>query len=441
MSVGFSERLVRLRSQIRLPRRTVRLRLTLLYGGLFLVAGVALLTITYVLVRASTGSSLFVKQHNGTVTISVGGGGGQVAFGPAPVGAPTQVPFPPPGASRVPSPQQLQALAAQQHAAELNQLLARSGVALGVMTLLSIGLGWLVAGRVLRPLQTMTAAAKTMSAANLHERLALHGPADELKDLGDTFDGLLERLEASFEAQRQFVANASHELRTPLARQRTVAEVALRDPRPTIESLRASHERVLAAGEQQERLIDALLILARGERGLERREPLDLAVIAGDVVRARGADTQDGGLTIQSALGAAPVSGDPHLLERLVANVVDNAIRHNVPGGSVEIVTGIKEERALLSVANTGPTVPSNEVERLFQPFRRLGTDRTGDGEGFGLGLSIVRAIATAHGADVAARARSGGGLEVDIEFPPPRTTGNAIAPAGIADLRRRWPR
>jgi signal transduction histidine kinase len=287
------------------------------------------------------------------------------------------------------------------------------------MTVLSIWLGWLVAGRVLRPLQTMTATVKTMSADNLHERLAVQGPRDELKDLGDTFDGLLDRLEASFEAQRQFVANASHELRTPLARQRTLGEVALRDPRPTIESLRASHERVLAAGEQQEELIDALLTLAQGERGLDRRDPIDLGAIVGHVLEVRAEEAREHGVTVERALHAAPASGDPYLVERLVANLVGNAIRHNVAGGRIDVVTRIDQGRPRLSVANTGPIVPPNEVDRLFQPFRRLGVDRTGHGEGFGLGLSIVRAIATAHGADVAARARPGGGLEVVIEFPP----------------------
>jgi signal transduction histidine kinase len=312
--------------------------------------------------------------------------------------------------------------AAQLRTTELHQLLFWSGVALAIMAVVSIGLGWLVAGRVLRPLRTITAAARHISATNLHERLALDGPDDDLKELADTFDGLLSRLDAAFNAQRQFVANASHELRTPLARERTLVEVALRDQHATVGSLRATCERVLATGEQQEQLIEALLILARGQRGIDRRMPLDLAVITNEVLTARGAETGRRGLRIDAALSNAPLSGDPPLVERLVANLVDNALRHNVAQGRVEVLTGTWARLPTVRVTNTGPTVPPGEVGRLVQPFQRLDASRTGQREGLGLGLSIVHAIAAAHGATLSLLAPPGGGFIAEVSFPAART-------------------
>src|SRR5262249_32932089 len=280
----------------------------------------------------------------------------------------------------------------------------------------SSGLGCRVPGRVLRPLRTMTSAARRISARNLHQRLALDGPDDELSELGKTFNRLLARLERSFAAQRQFVANASHELRTPLARQRTLVEAALRDPSPTGGPLQAVCERVLATGEEQERLIETLLTLARSQRGLDCCEPLDLAAVAEDAVQASEAGAQARGLRVHSALADAPALGDLRLAERLVANLVDNAVRHHVPRGWIEVVSGLREGRALLSVANPGPVIPPEKVDLLFQPFGRL-EDRVGR-DGLGLGLSIVTAIAAAHEADLRARPLPGGGLEVEVHFP-----------------------
>jgi signal transduction histidine kinase len=390
----------------RLPRRTVRLKLTLLYGALFLASGAALLAITYVLV-----------EHRLPVAMSTQGqvtGGSSVKEFCAINGTPSSgtATFPVGGCAS------LLATANQERNAALNQLLEESGIALAIMAVVSIGLGWLVAGRVLRPLRTMTSAARRISARNLHQRLALHGPDDELSELGKTFNGLLARLERSFAAQRQFVANASHELRTPLARQRTLVEVALRDPSPTVGSLQAVCERVLATGEEQERLIETLLTLARSQRGLDRCEPLDLAAVAGAAAAAGEAGAQARGLRVHSTLAEAPALGDLRLAERLVANLVDNAVRHNVPGGWIEVVTGLREGRALLSVANTGPEIPPEKVDLLFQPFGRL-EDRVGR-DGLGLGLSIVTAIAAAHEADLRARPLPGGGLEVEVHFPRP---------------------
>jgi signal transduction histidine kinase len=371
----------------RLPRRTVRLRLTLWYGGLFLISGTGLLAVTYALVAQAR----FTPK-----------------FGKGPI---NRNPF---------SHQQVRALMLHQHAAELHQLLARSAMALGLMTVLSIALGWIVAGRALRPLRTITAAAREISAASLGERLALGGPDDELRELADTFDGLLARLEASFCTQRQFIASASHELRTPLARQRVISQVALADPNATVETLRTAHERVLASGAQQQQLIEALLTLALGQAGLDKREPFDLAALTTQVLAARRSEAKYRNLTLHATLGPAAVTGSPHLTERLAANLVDNALRHNAPGGRADVSTATRNFRAILSVANTGPAIPAAAVDRLFQPFQRLGTERTSGGEGLGLGLSIVRAIANAHSASVTARPRPGGGLLVEVTFPAP---------------------
>jgi len=303
----------------------------------------------------------------------------------------------------------------------LDQLLIESGVALGIMAVASVGLGWLMAGRVLSPLRTITAAARRISARSLHQRIAMSGPDDELKELGDTFDQLLGRLDASFRAQRQFVANASHELRTPLARQRTLLEVALRDKQATNASLRTACERALAAGEQQERLIAALLTLARGERGLDAFEPFDLGAVATGALAGVRDEAEARGVTVTADLGAAPALGDSRLAEQLAANLADNAIRYNVAGGQVEIGTGDRDGRAFLTVSNTGPVIPPDQLGRLFQPFQRLDPGRSGSGPergGLGLGLAIVSAIAAAHGAELRAVTRAAGGLAVEVVFP-----------------------
>jgi signal transduction histidine kinase len=416
----YLRRLATVAASPRLPRRTVRLRLTLLYGGLFLLCGAALLAVTYVLVDHATAGYVLNGQngsvgfsrprggstpgnHPGQQTVQVSGGSGGLS--------PSQL---------LTQARQLEAQAVHQHAAELHQLFIQSGIALAVMAAISLVLGWFVAGRVLRRLRTITVAAREISAASLQERLALRGPDDELKELGDTFDGLLARLEASFDAQRQFVANASHELRTPLARQRVISQVALADPDATAETLRAAHERVLASGAQQERIIEALLTLARGQAGLGTREPFDLAEVAGQVLRARRPEAALRGLDLHEALSAAPASGDPRLAERLVANLVDNALNHNVAHGHADVATETRNGQAVVTVVNTGPVVPAAEVGRLLRPFQRHGADRTGHGKGLGLGLSIVQAIATAHGASLAIRPRPGGGLRAEVRFPPP---------------------
>jgi signal transduction histidine kinase len=396
---------MRLRVTPHLPPRTVRLRLTALYGALFTASGAVLLAITYLLVR-STPLDLVVIG-NGTPGQREALGTGRNLY---PNG---QVPPPLRGLAR-----QLRDQAAHQHAADLQQLLIQSGLALAIMAVISIALGWLVAGRVLRPLRTMTATTQEISARNLHQRLAIEGPRDELKDLADTVDGLLGRLETAFDAQRRFVANAAHELRTPLTLERALLEETLTDPGATLPSFRSTSERLLAISEQQGRLLEALLTLASSERGLDRRQPLDLSVLTRQVLRTWRPETDRLGLQPQASLAPAPTAGDPALVERLVANLLDNAVRYNVGGGRVEVATATSAERAVLSMANTGPVIPPAQVERLFEPFQRLG-DRTAHDDGHhGLGLSIVRAIAAAHDATLTASARPEGGLAVEVSFP-----------------------
>ncbi|HEV3128350.1 MAG TPA: ATP-binding protein, partial [Solirubrobacteraceae bacterium] len=348
--------------------------------------------------RAAPGSKLFVAPVDGQVP---------------PQTAPPELPVPVRQAAS-----QLQAQANAQIATarqdQLDALLTRSGIGLGIMAVVSVGLGWLMAGRALRPVRTMSERARGISERNLHERLAVAGPDDELKELGETFDALLGRLQAAFESQRRFVANASHELRTPITLERTLVEVALADPEADVDSLRATCERVLAASEQQERMIEALLTLARSQRGLTCRQDVDLGEIAQEVIRSK--DTT--GLRVKAEFGEAPVLGDQAMLERLVANLVDNAVRYNVAGGELTVWTGRQNGSAGLRVSNTGPPVPAAEVEGLLEPFRRLNAERTGEAAGLGLGLSIVAAIAEVHDASLQPRARPEGGLDIALCFP-----------------------
>ena len=360
---------------LRLPRPSARLRMSILYAGLFLISGAVGLAITY----------LLAADHS---PITVPGTPGH-------------------------------ALLNAQHHADLSHVLQASTIVLAGGTLGSALLGWFAAGRVLRPLRRITTSARTISATNLHERLALAGPNDEFKQLGDTLDDLLARLEASFEAQRRFVANASHELRTPLTLERTLLELALADPDAPAASLRATCEELLASGEDQERLLEALLTLASSERGLERREPLDLSILINRVLLAPRPTIERLSLHVETALAPAHASGDPALLEQLIANLIDNAAHYNVPDGQIKIETGTNTGHVFLWVANSGPVIPPSEVDRLFEPFQRGGTDRPDEnGDHHGLGLSIVRAIAIAHDATLTARAQPEGGLAVTATFP-----------------------
>jgi signal transduction histidine kinase len=367
------------------PRwRTARLRLTALYVGLFLMSGAALLAITYVLFDRAARSG--------------------------------RGPLPPDPTARELA-KQAAAAAADQLASDRHQLLVNSAIALAIVAALAIVLGWIVAGRVLRPIRTISATARRISATNLRERLALDGADEEFKELGDTLDDLFARLEASFEAQRHFVANASHELRTPLTAERTLLQVALASPATTAERWRSTAREVLASNREQERLIEALLTLASSEGGLDRREPVDLSVVTDAVLLAPRLEVDRLGLHVETTIRPALIHGDPLLIERMGSNLVDNAHQHNIPGGRVEITTGTEHGCAVLRVANTGPVIPPGEVDRLFQPFQRLDARRVHHANGHGLGLSIVRAIAAAHGATITADAPSDGGLTLTVTF------------------------
>jgi signal transduction histidine kinase len=404
------------------PRTTVRWRLTLLYGALFLVSGAALLAITYGL----------LEHANSTVS------SGQIAGGALSQRGRGEARRPPVARGEPPARQVVAArlrdllrsragkkvvriAGSQQRIADLHQLLIESAIALALMALLSTLLGWLVAGRVLAPLRTMTARTRAISEDNLHRRLALDGPPDELHQLADTIDALLARLEGAFVAQRRFVANASHELRTPLTAVRALLEMVLSDPEADVESFRVTCRQALHESAQQEQLIDALLALARGQRGLDRREPLDLSLVAADVLGSRELEAAARGLWLRSSLTSAPMSGDRPLVARLVANLVDNAIRHNVPGGHLDVLVTVTAGQVVLTVRNSGPQVPADEVDRLLQPFQRLGRERVSAGDepgGIGLGLSIVAAIVAAHDASLCVRPAPTGGLDVEVRFP-----------------------
>jgi signal transduction histidine kinase len=329
-----------------------------------------------------------------------------------------------------PPSSQLQAESNRQHSSELHQLLLNSGIALAGMALVSILLGWIVAGRVLRPLQTITTTAREISANNLHQRLALDGPDDELKDLGDTIDALLARLDGSFRAQRAFVANASHELRTPLTLSRAMLQFALTDPELTLDSLKATCAEVLDAGTDQEQLIDALLTLARSQQGLEHHETFDLAPIAHEVIQTHQPHATGQQVTIDAALSPAPVSGDPRLARTLLTNLLENALSYNLPHGRVNITLSKRGQHTTLTIDNSGPEIPADQIDRLLQPFRRLTPDRSSNTDGHGLGLSIVTAIATAHDATLNIQPRPDGGLHITIEFPAVSTEHGNASPA-----------
>jgi signal transduction histidine kinase len=319
---------------------------------------------------------------------------------------------------KIQSFQQQQATIARLRTETLLSTAGRSAIGLAVTALLGLGISWIVAGRMLRPLRSLTAATRRISQDRLHERIALDGPSDELKELADTFDEMVARLEASFNSQRRFVADAAHELRTPLAIARTGAEVQLAKRQATPEQWQAMAHRVLAATGRAERTLDGLLALARSDGGVIAGETHDLAVAAAGALSDADGDAERAELTVRTDLRAAPVNGDPALLDRLVSNLVDNAIRHNHPGGWVEVVTDRGDQKASVTVRNSGDPVPPAEVDRLFEPFQRLASQRTADGRSTGLGLAIVRSIVGAHGGTVMAAANAGGGLTVTVTLP-----------------------
>jgi signal transduction histidine kinase len=386
-----------------IPRRTARVRLTVLYGGaVFLACGATVVACTYLLyslLNAPTPRQPVLHKHISTARGNVS---------PAAVQE----------VQAAPRTATIRVAGLGQLALDKQQVLVVAAIALAVIAVAAVAIGWLIAGRVLRPLRTITAAARRISASSLHERLALHGPDDELKELADTLDSLFARLEASFDAQRRFAANASHELRTPLTRERTLLQVTLADPAATTSTWQAVSRALLASNAEQERLIEAMLTLASSEAGSAEGKPIDLAATVSEALAAAGPAISRLGLHVNTALQPAVLHGDPMLVQQLAANLIDNAVRHNSPGGDVQITTKTSHAGAVLSVTNSGQVIPPAEVDRLFQPFQRLGLRPVRRDGGHGLGLSIVRAIAAAHAATVTAQPRPGGGLAIDVSFP-----------------------
>jgi len=374
-------------------RLSVRTRLTLLYGGMFFGAGVALLIVTYLLVRSIM---------NNVVVVG-------------------------PDGSPLPEFYRTELVNNVMH-----KLLAQSIIALVAIGVVAVVLGYVVAGRALAPLQRVTATARRLSESTLHQRIALVGPEDEIKELADTFDAMLERLARAFDSQRTFVANASHELRTPLTINRTLLEVALADPQAS-EDLRVLGRTLLATNARHQRLIDGLLLLARSERGLDARTPVDLSDVAHSALTTVGPAAAEAGITVHHDLAAAPTAGEPVLLEHLVSNLLDNAVKYNIEGGAVWLRTWGQDGGSFVFVANTGPVVAPYEIPRLFEPFRRLAEDRVGSDRGAGLGLSIVASVVRAHAGAISAAPRTGGGLEITVRLPTVQPEQPAQVPASLA--------
>ena len=393
----------------RWPPQTFRVRLALLFAALFLAAGAALLGITYALVASIPVKVPPVTNAQAKLAFHCKLGKGSHPKETEPLLSSQCA-------------HALSAVGAEQAAVEqrnqtLEHLLAYSLAALGVMTVVSGGVGWLLAGRVLRPVSSITAAARRASEQHLGERLALTGPHDELRELADTFDQMLERLDAAFANQRRFVADASHELRTPLTVMRTAIEVTMAKPARTPEQLEVMAAKVARSAAQAEALIEALLTLAASEQAQAGPELVDLATAAEDAAEAAAARARDLDLRVDTGLVAAPACGNRLLLERMVGNLVDNAVRHNIAGGWVSINTGTGEQRAWFEIANSGPVIPEELVPSLFEPFRRV-EERTSTRDGAGLGLAIVRSIGTAHGASVEAHSLPAGGLRIMVTLP-----------------------
>jgi signal transduction histidine kinase len=387
------------------PRR-MRTRLAVFYALLFLLAGAVLLALTYALVvnvllpAPAPTAKLVTPQEQELL--------GQCK------------PLPTSASLLARCKRLIDALpGTDQRAHTLVALRGASLIALGLLVIASAGLGWLVSGRALRPVRSITEAARRASELRLGQRLALTGPDDELKQLADTFDVMLERLDAAFTSQKRFVANAAHELRTPLTAMRTAIEVTLSKPTRTPEQLEAMAARVQRSVERAEATVEALLTLATSELGPAARQAVDLATAAEDALDATHTAIAQHRIHVDAALEPALAGGDRVLLERMIANLVENAVRHNTPGGWIGLRTIQRGDSAVFEVANTGPDIPAEQIPTLFEPFARA-TQRLNSSDGVGLGLSIASTIAHAHNATISARPRPGGGLEMSVTISCP---------------------
>jgi signal transduction histidine kinase len=398
----------------------VRTRLTLSYAALFFVAGAMLLGLTYGLVAGNlptrppasmTFSSQEMSLLNACKSVGAEFNGSDR---PSP-GAVNDVL----GCKQAEGSYFAGTAAGMQEQRQqtLSKLLSFWLVALGLLTVASGGLGWFMSGRVLRPVRVITETARRASEQHLGERLALTGATDELKELADTFDAMLERLDTAFATQRRFVADASHELRTPLTVMRTAIDVTLAKPSPSARQLTDMAVRVRRSIDRAETMIEALLTLAVSDQGKLSSEFTDLATWAEDAMDAAAPEIERLHLRVEEELDPAETTGDPRLLERMVRNLVDNAVRHNEPGGWIWLRTGSSEAATYLQIANSGPFIPNEAVPSLFEPFRRMQA-RTGVRDGVGLGLSIARSVGAAHGATVTARSRPAGGLDISVVIP-----------------------
>ncbi|MEU6081652.1 HAMP domain-containing sensor histidine kinase [Streptomyces sp. NPDC047108] len=384
-------------------RPTIRIRLTLLYGGMFLIAGILLLSIIYLLAAQALNvgnEPLFKLLPGSKVALTSNTCPGLKANMPADE------------ANVV-----LDACMDHQKEQALDDLLRRSLLALLGLSVVAFAFGYAMAGRVLSPLGRITRTARQVAATDLTRRIELDGPDDELKELSDTFDEMLDRLARAFDAQRRFVANASHELRTPLAINRTLLEVQLSDPEASPE-LAQLGKTLLATNERSEQLVEGLLLLARSDNEIVDRKPVDLAEVASRAVQQIREEAETQQVALRGVREPVVVQGNGVLLERIALNLVQNAVRYNHSGGWVEVTTEALPGQALLVVANTGPVVPAYELDNIFEPFRRLRSERTGSDKGVGLGLSIVRSVARAHGGAITAEPRDGGGLVMRVTLP-----------------------
>ncbi|TDC22557.1 HAMP domain-containing histidine kinase [Streptomyces sp. 8K308] len=385
-------------------RPTIRIRLTLLYGGMFLIAGVLLLTIIYLLAaQALNKGNAIPFRFEENVVLQPTSNVCRDLSGPV-----TEAQF----------DDWLSECMDTQRAKALDQLLRSSLLALLGLAVAAFAFGYVMAGRVLSPLGRITRTARQVAGSDLHRRIELDAPDDEFKELADTFDEMLDRLDRAFTAQQRFVANASHELRTPLAINRTLLEVQLSDPDASPELVQLG-KTLLATNERSEQLVEGLLLLARSENEIVDRKPVDLAEVAGQAVEQVRGEAQQRGIELRGVRRPVQVQGNGVLLERIALNLAQNAVRYNVPeGGWVRVDTESRPGQALLVVENTGPVVPAYEVDNMFEPFRRLRTERTGSDKGVGLGLSIVRSVARAHGGYVRAEPREQGGLVMKVAIP-----------------------